>query len=231
MNIYHLFRLASKRSTLNRNKMLEIWRNHCPEVPLYLIEAHRKIYHQQLWLSYYRPLDPDARDADVGNYIDQYGNIKATKTRPKSEGAWTYFGTYTLKDQSNKSALAHKYRTNKDFADVLDIFSNKRLNPIFINELTIPKWEPRSKTICMDIRTEFNKNVERLLKYNELVLRCTPLGDNQYDLWTLSRKNKVFHRRVATIVGDSIGLGKTKNGSKRSGAIKNAHKITATLSI
>ena len=229
MNIYHLFRLASRRSTLNRDKMLEIWRTYCPEVPLSLIEAHRKIYHQQLWLAYYKPVVSSAPDADVGNYIDQFGNIKATKTRLRSEGSWTYYGCYALRDPSNKSALAHKYRTNKDFADILDVFNDRHLNPIFITELTIPKWDPRSKTICMDIRTEFNKNVERLLKYNELVLRCTPLGDAQFDLWTLSRKNKVFRRRIATIIGDSIGLGKSKHGSRRSGAITNANKITATL--
>ncbi len=229
MNIYTIFRKASNRGTLTRKKLTDIWQTHCPRVPFALMEAHRKIYHQQLWLNYWHPVNRFAPEAEYGNYIDLYGNIKDTDTRTRTGGSWSYHGTYALRDPGNKSALAHKYRRNKEFADILDIFNDRTLHPQFINDHTLPKWEPRSNTLCLDPRSEFNKSVERMLNYNVLVLRCTPLENDQYDLWTISRRTRTLKRHVATIVGTSIGLGKSKHGSKRSGFIKNAKQITKHL--
>jgi len=230
MNIYQLFREASNRSTLNRKKLLEIGKKHCPEIPISLLEAHRKIYHQQLYLNYWRPENRHAPTSDVGSYIDVYGNIKATGTRLRHGDTWRTKSIYTLRDPGNKSALAHKYRTDSDFAEVLDIFSDRTMHPVFINDLTIPKWEPRSKTICMDRRTDVTRNVEKLMKYSVMVLRCKPLDEeNQYQLWTLSIRNKVIKVQIATIINNSIGLGKTQKGSKRSGLNKNAKQVTERL--
>lgn len=230
MNIYQLFREASNRSILNRKKLLEIREKYCPDIPVSFLEAHRKIYHQQLYLNYWHPVDRHAPISDVGSYIDVAGNIKATGTRLRHGDEWRTISVYPLRDPDNKSALAHKYRTDSGFAEVIDIFSDRTVHPVFINELTIPKWEPRSKTICMDKRTDFTRNVERLMKYSVVVLRCKPLEEeNQYQLWTLSRKTKVFKVQIATIINNSIGLGKTQKGSKRSGLNKNAKQVTERL--
>lgn len=229
MNIYELFRHASGNSTVTRKKLIEIWETYCPEVPLNLLELHRKIHHQKLYLAYWKPVNKYAPLAvEKGNYIDEAGNIFNTETRTRTTKNWQQMSVYYLSKGTN--ALSRKYQKDQGFKAVIEKIGDRSFHLVYINQHTIPKWDPKSQTICLDVRTDLHNQIEKLLQQKYIVLRCIPLSEeNQYDLWLFHRSTHKLKHHIATVIGESIGLGKTSKGSKKSGHIKNAKKITEAL--
>ena len=231
MNIYDIFLETSPRTPVSYKQLIAIKQKHCPDVSQYLLEHHRRIYHlQQHARNCWKPENRKAPETDRGNFITYDGRILDTKCK---EPGNAYYGK-TVSTAYNETRikgvkLKLLHRDNPRWTMYVNL-QDHRFNIIFINEHTIPKYEPRSKTICSDVRTPQFEQVERKLRGNHLVLRCTLIENNQYDLWTLSLKNLKLKRQVATIDGDVIGLGKTKRGSELSKTIKVGHKITAALS-
>jgi hypothetical protein len=227
MNIYDIFRKHSPRSNISITKLKEIHQEYCPEVPWSLMVDHRKIYHLQRNMSYWAPEVRTAPESNTGGYIDHLGNVRATNTITKN--GWRDTSLYA--NQHDWPKLKRKLLSNTD-RKALAVFMNDRaVNVVYINDLTIPKWEPRSKTLCLDPGTELAAHATELLKYNQLVLRLKPLAGDQYELWTLSRKTKTLKCQIATIIGNTIGLGKSKHGSKRSGQLKVSKAVAESLNV
>lgn len=229
MNIYDIFLRTSPRTPISASQLREIGAKYCPNVNFHLLEHHRRIYHlQQLARQCWRPENRSAKEADVGDFIAYDGTILDTKAGVRHD-LWSDKNIYT---NGFCISITLKYFLTKANIKlpIYRILQDRRYNIVFINEHTIPKYEPRSRTICTDVRTEQFESVEQKLRGSYLVLRCQHIENNQYDLWTLSLRNKKIKQQVATIEGDIIGLGKTARGSQLSKTIKVGHKITAALS-
>lgn len=188
---------------------------------------HRKIYHLQRTLSYWAPQHRKAPESETGGYIDHLGKIRATNTLAKNH--WSESSPYT--NSSNWSKVKQKLLADTDRKAIAVFMNDRNVNVVYINEHTIPKWDPNSKTLCLDPGTEAAAHAATLLRYNQLVLRLKPLENDQYELWTLSRKTKKLKCQIATIIGNSIGLGKSKHGSKRSGQLKVAKTVASKLDV
>ena len=227
MNIYDVFRKHSPRSNVSCSKLKEIHQTYCPKVPWILLVEHRKIYHTQRSLSYWAPQHRKAPESDVGGYIDHLGVIRDTDTLAKNQ--WTETSPYAK--QHNWAKLKKKLMSDTDRKAIAAFMNDRNVNVVFINEHTIPKWDPNSKTLCLDRGTEATAHAADLLKYNQLVLRLKPLENDQYELWTLSRKTKTLKCQIATIIGNSIGLGKSKHGSMRSGQLNVARTVASKLDV
>lgn len=227
MNIYDIFRKHSPRSNVSYSKLIEIHQTYCPKVPWNLMVEHRKIYHLQRTLSYWAPQHRKASESDVGGYIDHLGVIRDTDTLAKNQ--WTETSPYA--NQHNWAKLKKKLLSDTGRKAIAVFMNDRNVNVVYINDLTIPKWDPRSKTLCLDPGTEATARAAGLLKYKQLILRLKPLEGDQYELWTLSRKTKTLKCQIATIIGNSIGLGKSKHGSKRSGQLKVAKTVASKLDV
>jgi hypothetical protein len=229
MNIYDIFRKHSPRGNLSVSKLQKIHEEICPGMPWALMVEHRRIYHLQRSLSFWKPVVRNAPEADTGGFIDHRGVIRATNTSTPKQ-AWYESSPYATHNE--KRALKIKQLKDADRKNIAIFMNDRNVNVIYINEHTVPKWEPRSKTICLDKANETTELISRLLGYNHLVLRAEPLPtENQYDLWTISKRTKTLKRQVATIQGNTIGLGKSKHGSKRSGQIKVTKAVTEQLDV
>jgi hypothetical protein len=229
MNIYDIFMRTSPKTPVSLKQLAAIKETHCPDINARLLDHHRRIYHlqqqaRQCWI----PENRRAEEADVGNYIKYDGTILNTTCGVPTD-LWVNKHIYSNNGDPDK---VRRYFLDKANAKlpIYRILQDRRYNIVFINEHTIPKYEPRSRTICTDVRTEQFESIERKLRGSYLVLRCRLIEGNQYDLWTLSLRNKKLKQQIATIDGDVIGLGKTKRGSQLSKTIKVGHKITAALS-
>lgn len=229
MNIYDVFRQNFGRQNITRKQLRSIADKHCPNIPINLLEMHRKIYHLQLQLSYWRPINSHAEASDIGGYIDARGEIRDTCVR--SRDRWDTNFPFKLRGEKAISSKQRRYNTDEYYKHILDILNDARINIVFINETAIPKWDPRSLTLCLDPISEVSRRAESLLGWKCLVLRCLPLGSDQYELWTLTKKSKKLECRIATIVGNTIGLGKTKGTSARSNLYHTAKKITQRLEL
>lgn len=227
MNIYDIFRIHSPNSPVNRKKLREIQALHCPNLPINLLEAHRKIYHLQLQLRYWRPLVRKAKESTVGGFIDNRGVIRNTEIIYKNRYSEQVCYPYICQEKDKQNT---KYKLlNSARKSCYKMLSDRRYNLVFINEHTVPKWCPKSLTICLDLRTELLDKVTAMLTYRFIVLRLKELTPNQYEIWLFDYKKKELRNCLATILGDSISLSKTPSGGKRSAELKVSKKVTESL--
>lgn len=228
MNIYDIFRRASPDSNISLSKLQEIHRRYCAGVPFQLLCEHRKIYHLQRQLRFLKPAWHKAPESDTGDYIDARGVLRDTQTIKKREWSATSPHTYSAGwTRLQQVRLAR----GGDYWPIARFLDDRTINITFINEHTIPKWEPRNKNLSMDQPSDLTTNIEELLNSSCLVLRAKPLAlTGQYELWTLSRKNLVLKVQIVTIRDQTIGIGKTPAGSLRAMLNRLAKAVTNKLS-
>ena len=226
MNIYNeLQKLANKNGTVTLKKLnLLSAQTGCN---ISLLWEHRRVFHQMTQIRR-RPINKNAPISDKGNFIDSDGNLRATSARPRAtSSSWsdkTPTKYYEIRATRERTVRVHRFETCKF---VYDFFDDRQYNVVFINENTIPKYCPKSRTICLDRRSNFTDRVQKHLK-KVLVLRAIPLQNNQFNV-IFMRQDHSIHQSIATITETTFGLGKTVSGSARSMRTKTKKAVTAAL--
>jgi hypothetical protein len=228
MNIYQeLYKRANKAGKVHYKKLQEL--RDITGIDLYYLYEIRKIFHLMTDLhARHKPVNKRAAIADRGNYIDIEGNLHASDFRhPINWNTWSdTVPTLYYAEKQAKNSKTHKW---DQYQDIYNFFNDRRVNVIWINQYSIPKYCPKSRSLSMDKSNTHTEVIQPLVKDKFLVLRAEYAGEGEYEIVVITRKYhlKNFH---ATVSGNIIGLGKSKAGSKRSSKHKVVKATTAALS-
>jgi hypothetical protein len=157
--------------------------------------------------------------------MDMLGNLHATGFRRVDP--WTHRNPshYYAERFDGKTSKTYKW---DQYHLIYNFFEDRRINVIWINQHTIPKYDPQSLSLSMDQPGTHTEVIQPLVQNQYLVLRAEYAGENEYEIVVITRKYNIkkFH---AVVTGNIIGLGKSKSGSKRALVNKVVKATTAAL--
>jgi hypothetical protein len=228
MNVYHeLYKRANKAGKVSYKKLQEL--QFITGIDLYYLYEIRKIFHLMTDLQIrHKPMNKRADISEKGNYVDMEGNLHATDFRRSINwNTWSdTVPTLYYAERTGKTSKTYKW---EQYKDIFEFFQDRRVNVIWINQYSIPKYCSKTRSLSMDKSNAHTEVIQPLVKDKFLVLRAEYAGENEYEIVVISRKYQIkyFH---ATVTGKIIGLGKSKAGSKRSSNHKVVKATTAALS-